>query len=69
MFEARIILESNLAGLRQAAERGREEHYVLMAEEVAEMFGALTNPTDYLIHDVLGGCLRRPRAIRFLRRS
>lgn len=51
MFEARIILESNLASL--AAERGREEHYVLMAEEVAEMFGALTNPTDYLIHDVL----------------
>jgi GntR family transcriptional repressor for pyruvate dehydrogenase complex len=51
MFEARIILESNLASL--AAERGREEHYALMAEEVAEMFGALANPTDYLIHDVL----------------
>ena len=42
MFEARIILESNLASL--AAERGREEHYVLMAEEVAEMFGALDQP-------------------------
>jgi GntR family transcriptional repressor for pyruvate dehydrogenase complex len=51
MFEARIMLESNLASL--AAERGREEHYSLMAEEVAEMFGALSNPTDYLIHDVL----------------
>jgi GntR family transcriptional regulator, transcriptional repressor for pyruvate dehydrogenase complex len=51
MFEARIILESSLASL--AAERGREEHYALMAEEVAEMFGALANPTDYLIHDVL----------------
>jgi GntR family transcriptional regulator, transcriptional repressor for pyruvate dehydrogenase complex len=51
MFEARIILESSLASL--AAERAREEHYALMAEEVAEMFGALSNPTDYLIHDVL----------------
>jgi GntR family transcriptional regulator, transcriptional repressor for pyruvate dehydrogenase complex len=51
MFEARIILESNLASL--AAERGREEHFALMAEEVAEMFGALSNPTDYLIHDVI----------------
>ncbi len=51
MFEARIILESNLAAL--AAERGREEHFAAMAEEVAEMFAALTNPTDYLIHDVL----------------
>jgi GntR family transcriptional regulator, transcriptional repressor for pyruvate dehydrogenase complex len=51
MFEARIILESNLASL--AAERGREEHFALMAEEVAEMFGALDKPADYLIHDVI----------------
>ncbi|MGH9590248.1 MAG: FadR/GntR family transcriptional regulator, partial [Terracidiphilus sp.] len=33
MFEARIILESNLAAL--AAERGKEEHHAAMAEEVA----------------------------------
>jgi GntR family transcriptional regulator, transcriptional repressor for pyruvate dehydrogenase complex len=51
MFEARIILESNLAAL--AAERGKEEHHAAMAEEVAEMFAAIGNPSDYLIHDVL----------------
>src|ERR1700734_2073170 len=39
MFEARILLESNLAAL--AAERGKEEHHAAMAEEVAEMFAAL----------------------------
>ncbi len=51
MFEARIILESNLAAL--AAERSKEEHHAALAEEVAEMFAAVENPTDYLIHDVL----------------
>ena len=51
MFEARILLESGLAAL--AAERGREEHHAAMAEEVAEMFAALENPSEYLIHDVL----------------
>jgi GntR family transcriptional repressor for pyruvate dehydrogenase complex len=51
MFEARIILESNLAAL--AAERAREEHQVALAEEVAEMFAALESPADYLVHDVL----------------
>jgi len=51
MFEARIILESNLAAL--AAERGKEEHHAFLAEEVAEMFASLTAPTEYLIHDVL----------------
>lgn len=51
MFEARIILESNLAAL--AAERGKEEHHAALAEEVAEMFAAIENPTEYLIHDVL----------------
>jgi GntR family transcriptional repressor for pyruvate dehydrogenase complex len=51
MFEARIILESSLASL--AAERGKEEYFALMAEEVAEMFGALDDPADYLIHDVI----------------
>ncbi len=51
MFEARILLESSLAAL--AAERGREEHHALLSEEVAEMFAALENPSEYLIHDVL----------------
>ena len=51
MFEARLILESQLAAL--AAERGKEEHHAALAEEVAEMFGAMDSPADYLIHDVL----------------
>lgn len=51
MFEARIILESNLAAL--AAERGKDEHHAAMADEVAEMFAAMNSPSDYLIHDVL----------------
>jgi GntR family transcriptional repressor for pyruvate dehydrogenase complex len=51
MFEARSILESNLAAL--AAERGKEEHQLAMAEEVAEMFASLESPGEYLIHDVI----------------
>jgi len=51
MFEARILVESGLAAL--AAERGKEEHHAVMAEEVAEMFASLDRPGDYLIHDVL----------------
>jgi GntR family transcriptional regulator, transcriptional repressor for pyruvate dehydrogenase complex len=50
MFEARIILESDLAAL--AAERGKQEHHAALAEEVAEMFAALESPTDYLMHDL-----------------
>jgi GntR family transcriptional regulator, transcriptional repressor for pyruvate dehydrogenase complex len=50
MFEARIILESQLAAL--AAERGKEEHHAALAEQVAEMFATLDNPGDYLIHDL-----------------
>jgi len=50
MFEARIILESNLAAL--AAERAKDEHHAQMAEEVAEMFASIANPSDYLIHDL-----------------
>jgi GntR family transcriptional regulator, transcriptional repressor for pyruvate dehydrogenase complex len=51
MFEARMILEGSLAAL--AAERGKEEHHARLSEEVAEMFAAIGDPTDYLIHDVL----------------
>ncbi len=51
MFEARIILESHLAAL--AAERGKEEHHAALAEEVAEMFATLDDPSNYLIHDLM----------------
>lgn len=51
IFEARIILEGSLAAL--AAERGKEEHHAALAEEIAEMFAAMDNPADYLIHDML----------------
>ena len=51
MFETRLILEGNLAAL--AAERGNEEHHAALAEEVAEMFAAMNDPADYLVHDVL----------------
>jgi GntR family transcriptional repressor for pyruvate dehydrogenase complex len=51
MFEARLILESNLAAL--AAERGKEEHHTALAEEVAEIFAFVDSPAEFLIHDVL----------------
>jgi GntR family transcriptional regulator, transcriptional repressor for pyruvate dehydrogenase complex len=50
MFEARIVIESNVAAL--AAERATDEHIAELAEEVAEMYAALTDPGEYLIHDV-----------------
>jgi GntR family transcriptional repressor for pyruvate dehydrogenase complex len=48
--EARTILEGSVAAL--AAERGREEHHAALVEEVDEMFAAIDNPPEYLIHDV-----------------
>lgn len=51
MFEARTILESDLAAL--AAGRGKEKHHAALAEEVAEMFASLNAPLEYLVHDVL----------------
>jgi GntR family transcriptional repressor for pyruvate dehydrogenase complex len=50
MFEARIVLEASIAAL--AAERATDEHIAELAEEVAEMYAALTDPREYLIHDV-----------------
>src|SRR6266481_3395721 len=50
MFEARLVLESNVAAL--AAERATDEHIAELAEEVAEMYAALDDPQEYLIHDV-----------------
>ena len=51
MFEARIILESHLAAL--AAERGKQEHFGALADEVADMFASMSSPAEYLIHDLL----------------
>jgi GntR family transcriptional repressor for pyruvate dehydrogenase complex len=50
MFEARSVIESNLAAL--AAERATDEQITELAEEVAEMYAALDDPHEYLIHDV-----------------
>ncbi len=50
MFEARLVLESNVSAL--AAERATDEHIAELAEEVAEMYAALDDPQEYLIHDV-----------------
>jgi GntR family transcriptional repressor for pyruvate dehydrogenase complex len=50
MFEARIVIESQLAAL--AAERGKEEHHAALAEQVAEMFASIGEPSEYLIHDI-----------------
>ncbi len=50
MFEARLVIEANVAAL--AAERATDEHLAELAEEVAEMYAALSDPQEYLIHDV-----------------
>lgn len=50
MFEARIVIESQLAAL--AAERSKQEHHAAIAEEVAEMFASIDAPLEYLIHDI-----------------
>src|SRR5580704_18688892 len=47
MFEARMLLESNLAAL--AAERGKEQHFAAMSEEVTEMYATVNDPIEYLI--------------------
>jgi GntR family transcriptional repressor for pyruvate dehydrogenase complex len=50
MFEARLVLEANVAEL--AAERATDDHISELAEEVAEMFSAVNDPQEYLIHDI-----------------
>jgi GntR family transcriptional regulator, transcriptional repressor for pyruvate dehydrogenase complex len=50
MFEARVVLESQLAAL--AAERGTASDHGALAEEIAEMYATIDSPTDYLIHDL-----------------
>lgn len=50
MFEARLLLEGKMAAW--AAERGKEQHFTLLAEEVGEMYATVDDPEEYLIHDV-----------------
>jgi GntR family transcriptional repressor for pyruvate dehydrogenase complex len=50
MFETRAILEVGAAGL--AAERATAEHLAIMSDEIAEMFGALNDPQQFLVHDI-----------------
>jgi GntR family transcriptional regulator, transcriptional repressor for pyruvate dehydrogenase complex len=50
VFEARKLLECNLATL--AAERGKEEHFAMLAEEIVDMYATIDDPAEYLIHDV-----------------
>ena len=50
LFEARMVIEGNLAAL--AAERGREEQFLALGEEITDMYAAIDNPKAYLIHDV-----------------
>jgi len=47
MFEVRKLIETSLAAL--AAERGKEEHFTVLAEEVAEMYATIDDPAQYLI--------------------
>lgn len=50
MFEARLALEMSIAGL--AAGRATAEQMTLLAEEIAGMYASLTEPEQYLIHDM-----------------
>ncbi len=50
MFEARRLLEVGVAGL--AAEHAPAEHLATMAEELTEMFAAVDDPQEFLVHDV-----------------
>lgn len=50
LFEARRVLEIDLAGL--AAERAKGDHLAAMSEEVMEMFASMDNPQRFLRHDI-----------------
>jgi GntR family transcriptional repressor for pyruvate dehydrogenase complex len=49
LFEARSLIEGTVVGL--AAERSTSKHLAELAEEVAEMYGALNDPGRYSLHD------------------
>ncbi len=50
MFEARLALEMSIAAL--AAERATSEQMTLLAEEITGMYASLTEPEQYLVHDM-----------------
>src|SRR5215475_4440288 len=50
MFETRSILEVGAAGL--AAERATGDQMATMAEEIAEMYAWLSDPQQFLVHDL-----------------
>jgi GntR family transcriptional repressor for pyruvate dehydrogenase complex len=50
MFETRSILEVGAAGL--AAQNATSEQLATLAEEIAEMYAALADPQEYLVHDI-----------------
>jgi GntR family transcriptional repressor for pyruvate dehydrogenase complex len=50
MFETRSVLETAAASL--AAERATGDQLATMAEEIAEMFASLSDPQQFLVHDV-----------------
>lgn len=50
MFEAWIALEMSIAGL--AAERATTEQMTLMAEEITGMYASISEPEQYLVHDM-----------------
>jgi GntR family transcriptional repressor for pyruvate dehydrogenase complex len=50
IFEARRSLETLLAGM--AAERATGDQLVEMAEELANMYAALGDPPQFLLHDI-----------------
>src|SRR3989442_9480931 len=50
MFETRSILEVGAAGL--AAENATGEQLATLAEEIAEMYAALGDPQEYLVHGI-----------------
>jgi GntR family transcriptional repressor for pyruvate dehydrogenase complex len=50
MFEASLALEMSIAGL--AAKRVTSEQMTTLAEEIAGMYASLTEPEQYLVHDM-----------------
>lgn len=50
MFETRSVLEVGAAGM--AAERATGEQLATMSEEIAEMYEALNDPQQFLVHDM-----------------
>jgi GntR family transcriptional repressor for pyruvate dehydrogenase complex len=50
LFEARRVIEIDLAGL--AAERAQGDELAAISEEVMEMFAALDDPHRFLVHDI-----------------